>query len=289
MTSLEMELKKIWYMMLSNFRVRFLFAFGIVMELINVAVGAGSYFFLTRVFPPGTADVMSKYGTDVVSYIILGIALNSMLMQSLTGIFSSLVESYYDRSLERISLSPTNIYTLILTNMMSGYFNRALNTILYLVIGLAIFGMNLGSGNGALALLVLILGLAATVGLGMLLCLVFFYTATGKGGPSPILMFAYTFTNAFSGATFPIEVIIEFAPWLFLISAFLPQTHAISAIRMILNGSSLFDASVFADIAYLIVFSAITIPIGYYLIRRGLDKVRREGYVPPSEGIWLFG
>lgn len=286
MISLEMELKKIWYMMLSNFRVRFLFAFGIVMELINVAIGAGSYFFLTKVFQ-GTTEVMGKYGTDVVSYIILGIALNSMLMQSLTGIFSSLVESYYDRSLERISLSPTSIYTLLFTNMVTGYASRALNSILYIIIGLLIFGMNFGRGNTVLAILVLLLGLAATVGLGMLLCLLFFYTATGKGGPSPIIMFATTFANTFSGATFPIEVIIAFAPWLFLISAILPQTHALSAIRLILNGSSLYD--VLGDIAYLVVFSVITIPIGAYLIKRGLDKVRREGYVPPSEGIWLFG
>lgn len=287
MTSLEMELRKIWYMMIANFWVRFLFALGIIMELVNITIAAGSYFFLTKVFE-GTTAVMGRYGTDVVSYIIVGVALNSMLRQSLTGMYASLVTSYFGRSLERVSISPTSIYTLLFSNMISGYLNRVVHAVLYLAVGVLVFSISLGSGNAALAVLVLILGLVATVGLGMLLSQVFFYTSTGKGGPNPILMFASTFATTFSGATFPVEVLLGFAPWLFPISTFLPQTHALSAIRMILAGASIFDNAVITDITYLIIFAAVTIPIGSYLTTKGLDRVRREGYAPHPGGIWIF-
>jgi len=287
MKSLEIELRKIWYMILSNFRVRMLFATGIAMELVNIAIAAASYFFFTKVFQ-GTTAVMGKYGTDIVSYIILGIALNSMLMRSLTGFYSSLVMSYFNRSLERVSLSPTSIYTLLFSDTVSGHVYGVIHAVLYLVVGVLIFGVDLGAGNAALAVLVLLLGVVATQGLGMLFSLVFFYTATGKGGPNPILMFTHTFANTFSGATFPVEVLIAFAPWLFPISAFLPQTHALSAVRMILKGASILSPPVIIDLTYLAVFAAVAIPIGYYVIKKGLDRVRKEAYIPPTAGIWIF-
>jgi ABC-type polysaccharide/polyol phosphate export permease len=147
-------------------------------------------------------------------------------------------------------------------------------------VGILIFGINLGRGNVILVILVLVLGTVATLGFGMLLSQIFFYTSTGKGGANPILMFAHTFSNTFSGAIFPVEVLRDFAPWLYPISILLPQTHALSAARMILKGVSPSDPSVAADIIYLIVFAVIMIPVGYYLIRRGMDRIRKEGYAP---------
>jgi ABC-type multidrug transport system permease subunit len=151
---------------------------------------------------------------------------------------------------------------------------------MYLVVGVLIFGINLGQGDIVSVILVLMLGLIATIGLGMLLSQVFFYTATGKGGPHPILMFANTFANTFSGVAFPIEVLRDFAPWLYPISILPPQTHALLAIGMILKGAGLLDHSVITNIVYLAVFAMVTMPVGHYLMRKGLDRIRKEGYAP---------
>jgi ABC-type multidrug transport system permease subunit len=185
-------------------------------------------------------------------------------------------------------ISRTIIYTLLFSNMASGYLKHLIDAMLYLAMGALIFGINLGKGNAPLAILVLVLGMVSTFGLGMLLSQIFFYTSTGKGGPNAVLMLASTFANTFSGATFPVEVIIAYAPWLYPISAFLPQTHTLSVIRIILNGASLSDFSVLSHIIYLIIFAFITIPIGTYLFRKGLDHIRKEGYAPHELGIWLY-
>jgi hypothetical protein len=49
---------------------------------------------------------------------------------------------------------------------------------------------------------------------------------------------------------------------------------------MALNGVSLADPAVAPSVAYLIAIAAVTIPVGYRVIRRGLDRIRREGYTP---------
>ena len=101
MTSLALELKKIRYMVLADFRVQMLFTFGIVLQIINITVGAASYYFLTTVFR-GHSGIMEQYGTNIVSYILLGMTMNPVLMTSLTGIFTALVTTYGSRTLERI-------------------------------------------------------------------------------------------------------------------------------------------------------------------------------------------
>ena len=286
MISLKTGLKKIWYMLRTNFWIQYLFMIGIIMELVEIAIGAGSYFFLTKVFPQGTTAVMTEYDTDVVSYIIIGIALNSMLSQGLIGFYNSLVTSYFDRSLERVLISPTSIYSLLFSNMISGQLYGVTYTMLYLVVGVLFFGISLGTGNVVLAILLLLLGVIATTGLGMLFSLFFLYTAWGKGRPNPVIMFAREFASTFSGAIFPVKVLIGYAPWLYPICAFLPQTHALSAVRMVLGGAGLLAPSIMPDIIYLAVFALITVPVGYFLINRGLDRVRKQGYA--LEGVWVY-
>ena len=284
MTSLSMELKKIRYMVLADFRVQMLFRFGLVLQIINIAIGAASYYFLTTVFQ-GQSEVMGRYGTDVVSYILLGMTMTPVLRTSFAGIYTALTMSYVSRALERIMMTPTSVYTLFFSQMAGGYIASALSSLLTLLVGVTLFDVSLGKGNPLPALLLLLLGAISTVALGMLLAQIFFYTDTGKGGGGPVMGFVHTFVGAFTGATFPVEVM---PGWLGWISALLPQTHAIRSARLTLAGHPWTDSTVLGDIAYLVGFCLLVLPVGVWLIRKGLDKVRQEGYAPQTN-LMFFG
>ena len=73
-----------------------------------------------------------------------------------------------------------------------------ISSVLYLLVGIFIFGVRIGEGNPLSALLILLLGTVSTIGMGMLLAQLFFYTDTAKGGGSPVIMFVHTFVNAFT-------------------------------------------------------------------------------------------
>jgi ABC-2 type transport system permease protein len=283
MTSLILELKKVRYMILADFRVQMLFRFGLILQIINIAIGTGGYYFLTAVFR-GQSSVIERYGTDVVSYILLGMTMNPVLMTSLTGIFNALVVSYNSRALEIIMMTPTSVYTLFFSRIVGGYITSALSSVLTLLVGVALFDMRLGRGHLLPALLLLALGAASTIALGMLLAQIFFYTDIGKGGSASVMMFAHGFVNTFTGATFPVEVL---PGWLGWISALLPQTHAIRSARLTLAGHYWTDSIILGDISYLIGFCLLALLAGIWLIRRGLEKVRLEGYAPRTSVMFI--
>jgi ABC-2 type transport system permease protein len=282
-----LELRKIRHMILADFRVQMLFRLGILLQVINITIAATSYYFLSQLFR-GQSAIMERYGTDVVSYILLGLTLTPVLMTSLTGFMAALQSTYLSRTLERIMMTPTSVYSLFFSYIGNSYISSIISAALYLAVGIVIFHLNLGSGNLLVALLILILGAVSTIAMGMLLAQVFFYTYTGKGSSGPVVVFVNTFVNVFTGATFPVEVL---PGWLRWISSVLPQTHAVRAIRLVLAGRSLTDSVVSLDVLFLIAFSLVMLPVGIWLMERGLNRMRKEGYSPQPRvaSVRLFG
>jgi ABC-type polysaccharide/polyol phosphate export permease len=160
-----------------------------------------------------------------------------------------------------------------------------LSSFLTLLVGVTLFGLRLGEGNPFPALLSLLLGAISTIALGMLLAQIFFYTDTGKGGGGSVIFFVHTFVNTFTGATFPVEVL---PGWLSWVSVLLPQTHAFRSARLTLAGHPWADSTVLGDISYMVGFCLLVLPVGIWLIHRGLEKIRQEGYVPQTS-ISFFG
>jgi len=287
MTSVALELKKIRYMMFADFRVQMLFRLGLVLQIINITIGATSYYFLTTLFH-GQSQVIERYDTDIVSYIILGLTINPILTTSLTGFIAALQTTYLSRALERIMMTPTSVYSLLFSYIGNSYLTSIVSSVLYLLVGVLIFRIRIGNGNPALALLIIVLGAISAIAMGMFLAQVFFYTYTGKGSSGQVVIFVNTFVNVFTGATFPVEVLPSWLRW---ISSALPQTHAIRGVRLVLSGRPISDPVVLGDLLFLIAFSFIMIPLGVWLMRKGLDRMRREGYSPQPRvaNIQLFG
>ena len=287
MASLALELKKIRYMMFADLRVQMLFRLGIVLQIINITIAATSYYFLTTLFR-GQSQIMERYGTDIVSYILLGLTINPIMMTSLSGFIAALQSTYLSRTLERIMMTPTSVYSLFSSYIGNSYLSSLISSTLYLLVGIFVFKLRIGGGNPLVALLLLVLGAVSTIAMGMLLAQVFFYTYTGKGSSGQVVVFVNSFVNVFTGATFPVEVL---PTWLRWISTALPQTHAIRGIRLSLAGRPLTDPVLFGDILFLVCFSLVMIPLGVWLMGKGLDRMRREGYSPQPRvaNIRLFG
>ena len=77
----------------------------------------------------------------------------------------------------------------------------------------------------------------------------------------------------FSGVFFPI---ILFPPWLRIISYLLPFTYALRALRAtIMNGAALIDIAL--DMAILIGFVAILLPLSIWALRYAIRKMKETG------------
>lgn len=286
MTDVLVILKKLHYLMWANFRISFFFSFGLVMQFFNILIGACSYFFLTQLFPRGGSEALSAYGTNAVSYIIVGMALSPMLSLSANGFYSSLVNWSYNRTLERISMSRTSIFALLFSEMLSSFSANAITTFLYLLFGLLLFRIDIGGQNVPLALCVLAIGILATMGIGMILTVLFFWTSSGKVGANPFLLFFSALFLAFSGSMFPVEVLP--GP-IRMFSELIPQTHTLRAVRLLLQGGTFANNIILKDVTTILLIAAIAIPLGRAVLLRGIKRVKKEGYTPFNGAIWFFG
>jgi hypothetical protein len=73
------------------------------------------------------------------------------------------------RTLERIMMAPTSVYSLFFGRMANGYISSIISSSLYLLVGLAVFHVRFGQGNPLSSLPVLVLGAIGTIAMGMLL------------------------------------------------------------------------------------------------------------------------
>lgn len=72
-------------------------------------------------------------------------------------------------------------------------------------------------------------------------------------------------------------------------SELIPQTHTLRAVRLLLRGESLASDIVSRDLASIALIAAVALPLGWAVLRRGMGKVKRDGYAPITGAIWFFG
>lgn len=108
----------------------------------------------------------------------------------------------------------------------------------------------------------------------------FYHSVSFRGGANPIQMFLGTFSSIFSGANFPVTLL---PPWIRIVSYALPQTYAIDASRRALQWG-IQDPTILLSLIALLTIGAISTSIGYYFLKTGIKKIRKEASPsPPAE------
>jgi len=59
--------------------------------------------------------------------------------------------------------------------------------------------------------------------------------------------------------------------------------------RLLLAGGSLSTSVIRNDLVYLAVFVAVALPIGVALMRKGMRRLKKEGYVPLVGDMLMVG
>lgn len=278
MTELCIELRKLKYMLLNDIRVEYIFQIGILTQVINIIIGMASYFFMFKLFIE-VDPIIHQYKTDPFSYVILGMIINPLLLSSLHGFYSAISISYFDKGLKKVLMTPTSPFILLLSGTIGGIIPSAISAIVYVLVGATVFKVSFGEPQYmGLGVLILVLGVAANLGIGMVLGSLFYLSKALRVGTNPIMNIATIFITTFTGAMFPIELLPY---WLRAASYLFPQTYAITAIRYsLING--LFHPAVMQALLNLCMSGGVTIPLGIYLVKKGIQKIRREGFVPPE-------
>ena len=256
--TLVQELDKVYYFMKRDIISFATYKTNILLSIVSAFFGALSYAFLGA-----NATVPSVVGMPYVTWLIIGLAFNTYLSQSLT-----LVQRTINPwSLEEVLVSPTGLVTFIVGSSLWGFIWSTLVIVIYLAVGILAFGVIL-SINILGTMLVVALGIGTFIGFSMIGAGVLILTKQGD----PVTTLITIATNLFGNVLFPVLVMpIQ----LRIISLFVPQYYFFSCIRPMLIGQGI--QAILPDLLVLGLMFTIILPLGYWIYSWCLKTARKNG------------
>ena len=259
---------KAWALVRSNwlaatsYKLSFLFSFGsLILSVVPI-------FFISGALQKTMADVIKGQGDQYFAFLVLGLIALNVVSAAVSALPSGLQTATSTGTLEALLATPTSIASLLAG--LSGY--EVLLSLLRGLVMLVAAGLlgahvawpRIGASIPIVVLVVLAHLPIAIVAAAMVLA---FLTR----GPLPqLVMLASTFLG---GVYYPTTVI---PGWIESISAFLPLTYGLKALRaVLLEGRSL--TAVWRDVSILIGFTVVTLAASAVAFRAALGYARRVG------------
>ncbi len=212
---------------------------------------------------------LQPYGGDFFSFVIVGIAFSDYLVSSTNTFAGEIRAAQVVGTLESLLVTPTSIMTILFSSYMYTLLATSLRIVWYFILGAWVFGVHFQAVGPGTVLLTFLLSLLPFYGLGLLSAT---FILVFKQG-SPISGLIAVSSGLLGGVLYPVAVL---PGWLKPISALLPITHGLEAMRQVLlNGASLADIR--TQLLILLVFSVVLLTIGIGSIYFGLRVARKEG------------
>jgi len=259
--TLVQELDKVYYFMKRDAISFATYKTNIFLSVLSAFFGALSYAFLGA--NAIVASVTQNYHISYTTYIIIGLAFNTYLSQSLT-----LVQRTINPwSLEEVLVSPTGLVTFIVGSSLWGFIWSTLVIAVYLGVGVLAFGVVL-SINLIGTTIVVALGIGTFVGFSMIGAGILILTKQGD----PVSTVITIATNLFGNVLFPPAVM---PLGLRIVSLFVPQYYFFTCIRSMLTGQAL--GPILPDLIILTIMCIIILPLGYLIYDWCLKSSRKSG------------
>lgn len=251
------------FLIATSYRLKFL------LQIAGIFISTLMFFFLSKLVGKGVSNQLAAYGGDYFAFVLIGVAFTDYLSVSLSSFAGQIRSAQVQGTLEALLVTPTSVSTILFSSSLYSFCFSSLRVILYLVIGVLIFGLKLHISSVLSFLVIMILTILAFSGIGLISAafIIFFK----QGGPIGFLV--STASALLGGVFYPVAVLPS---WLEPYAYLLPITHALEAMRQILlNGASL--ATVYDKAIILALFAGILLPIGLVSFGYGLTMARREG------------
>ncbi len=256
-----MELDKVYFFMKRDILSFATYKTNILLSVLSAFFAALSYAFLGS--NASMQSVEQLYHMPLTTYLLIGLAFNTYLSQSLT-----LVQRTINPwTLEEVLVSPTGLITFIVGSSLWGFIWSTGVIAIYLAVGVFAFGVVL-SINIAGTIIVVALGIGTFIGFSMAGAGILILTKQGD----PVTTLITIATNLFGNVLFPPQVM---PPLLQAVSYFVPQNYFFTCIRLMLTGQPL--ESILPDLLALMLLCAVILPLGYLVYAWCLKAARKSG------------
>ena len=238
---------------------------GLGMRFIFVAAELATFYFLSRSVGP----TFRPEGMDYFWFLLTGTAAFELLLASIHALIRSLRDAQISGMLEVLLATSTSAVVVILLDSLSTLIGKIAHTMVYLTLGVVLFGIALPHPHWAATISILVLSIMISLALGLVAASVQIWLQ--KGDSAVALMSALA--ALLSGVLFPVDVL---PPALRGLANLNPLTHALTGFRAsALKGASWSDLS--STFIVLGVYCCVLVPFGVWLFDFALRRARRNG------------
>jgi len=252
-----------------DFMITISYKFSFFLQLFGIFLSVLTFYFIAKMFSSASIPSLEPYGGDYFSFVLIGIAFSGYLTTGLGSFSGSIRSEQMMGTLEAMLVTPTSTPFIIISSSLWSFIFTSIRVMVYLLIGVFLFDVNMSNVNIFGALLVLALTIICFSSIGIISAS--FIMIFKQGDP---INWAFSAVSGLLGGVFyPITIL---PGWLQNFSYLLPITYSLRAMRLaLLQGYSL--EALTPDIFALILFSIILLPISVTIFKYAVRRAKREG------------
>jgi ABC-2 type transport system permease protein len=240
-----------------------------LLQVFGIFINVSVFFFLSKLLGAAQIPQLSQYGGNYFAFVLIGIAFNYYLNVALYSITQSIREGQMTGTLEALLVTQTEIPTIIISSSIYSFLFATIRVIIFLIIGVLIYGLDLTRANYLGALIILLISIISFSSFGILSAS--FVMVLKRGDPVAGIFNGISWL--LGGVYYPIAIL---PVWLRAFSYFIPVTYSLEGMRLaLLKGASCYQ--LLPNILSLLAFTAVLMPISIYAFQFAIRLAKRDG------------
>lgn len=241
---------------------------GMVISIAALVVSFVPLYFIAGALQPVVAESIRNEGGEYFGFLIVGMSATALFTSAVGAVPSALAANIGNGTLEALLVTRTPLYQLLVGMIGYGILWNGLRAVLLLV-GAALIGVHVAWAAAPAALIVIGLLVVAYAAIGLVAAaLILVFRTAG-----PLISAVVAASGLLGGVYYSTSVIPS---WLQDLSALIPLTYALRALRMLLLGDASLGA-VSADVSILAAYTALLLAGGGAVFGVALRRARASG------------
>jgi ABC-2 type transport system permease protein len=240
-----------------------------LVNVFGVLVSILSYFFIDKLFGHTMTTQLSEFGVPYFAYVLLSMAFFSYVGAGLGSFSERIFSEQMQGTLEAILTTPISTRNLLLSFVTGNLLIATFDAIIYIVLGYYFFDIDFSHANMPATTLLLFLTIASFSALGIISAS---FVLVFKRG-NPVSWIAGSLEGLLGGVYFPVTVLPAWLQWL---ANLFPITYAIRGLELAVYKGYCINL-LFKEIAFLLCFAVILLPLSFQFFKWALRKARLNG------------
>lgn len=240
-----------------------------VWQVTSIFFAAPILFYLGRLIQPAASRHLVPFGGDYFAFVIVGVAFFGFLSAGMGAAAQAVRHEQMIGTLDALLATPASPLGLAAGASLWTVLVAAVQGLLYFLVGVLIFGLDIGRADLGSAAVIFILTLGVFVALGVIsaaFVIVFRH-------PDPMMSLLAAASALLGGVFYPTSVL---PPVLQRLAEFIPLTHALRAFRLaLLQGQGL--AALQREIVILLLFLIFLAPLAMLALWGAIRAAKSSG------------